>query len=158
LKERVAGITSPATHRPLTKDIIPDALFGLQYHTSTGDRFRFFAVEADRATEPATTSNFNRKSALRSLLQYQAYVEERLYKEHLKLTAPLLVLQVVTDKKRMEQLVALTAKVFPHGNAYQLFQTWDAFGAVFRPPSPQSSLLMGDWGRGGLAPLCIHLP
>jgi hypothetical protein len=138
------SIICPATHRPLTRDIIPDALFGLQYHTPNGDRFRFFAVEADRATEPATTSNFNRKSALRSLLQYQVYVEEGLYKEHLKLTAPLLVLQVVTEEKRMKQLVDLTAKLFPHDNAYQLFQP------TLAPVQPVDGRLGAGWARATL--------
>jgi hypothetical protein len=143
-------ISDPATTHQMTKDLIPDALFGLQYHTSTGDRFRFFAVEADRATEPTTSANLNRKSFLRNLLQYEAYVSGGAYRQHLKLTAPLLVLHVLSDQQRMERMVEYTAKAYPSGNSFMLFQTLEAFGGAFRPPRPHPSLLSGGWIRGGL--------
>lgn len=148
-------ITDPGTGYRYTKDLIPDAIFGLRYHTGQGDRFRFFAVEADRATEPTTSSNWNRKSFERSLLQYDAYVAGGAYREHLRLTAPLLVLHVLSDMRRMERMVEFTAKRYPHGNAYMLFQAWEEFGSVFRPPEPSPALLMGGWVRGGLPPFRI---
>lgn len=150
------SFADPVTNRQMTKDLIPDALFGLQYHTPDGDRFRFFAVEADRATEPTTSANWNRKSFLRSLLQYEAYVAGGAYRQHLKLTAPLLVLNVLSDQRRMERMVDCVAKSYPKGNSFILFQAWEDFGPVFRPPHPRSSLLMGDWVRGGLASLSIE--
>lgn len=145
----------PVTKRSMTKDLIPDAFFGLQYHMPDGDRFRFFAIEADRATEPTTSANWNRKSFLRNLLQYDAYVAGGAYRQHLKLTAPLLVLNVLSDQRRMERMIECVAKSYPSGNSFMLFQAWEDFGPAFRPPHPQSSLLMGDWGRGGLAPFSI---
>lgn len=148
-------IIDPATKRQMAKDIIPDALFGLQYHTPSGDRFRFFAVEADRATEPTTSARWNRKSFERSLRQYDAYVAGGAYRQHLKLTAPLLVLNVLSDQTRMERMIEFVARSYPHGNSFMLFQAWEAFGRAFRPPHPQSCLLMGDWGRGGPAPFNI---
>jgi hypothetical protein len=150
------SILCPAAKRQITKDIIPDALFGLRYHTPDGDRFRFFAVEADRATEPTTSANWNRKSFLRNLLQYDAYVADSAYRQHLNLTAPLLVLNVLSDQQRMERMVECVAKSYPHGNSFMLLQAWEDFGPAFRPPHPQSSLLMGDWVRGGLAPFSIE--
>lgn len=145
----------PVTRRQMTKDLIPDALFGLRYHTADGDRFRFFAVEADRATEPTSSANWNRKSFLRNLLQYDAYVAGGTYRQHLNLTAPLLVLNVLSDQRRMERMVECVAKLYPSGNSFMLFQAWEDFGPAFRPPHPQSSLLMGDWVRGGPAPFMI---
>jgi hypothetical protein len=144
-------IIDPATNRQMTKGLIPDALFGLQYHTSNGDRFRFFAVEADRATEPTTSANWNRKSFLRNLLQYDAYVAGGAYQRHLKLTAPLLVLNVLSDQRQMERMIEMAAKLYPNGNSFMLFQTWEDFGPIFRPPHTKSSLLMDDWERGSLA-------
>jgi hypothetical protein len=152
------SIVDPATKRPITKDIIPDAIFGLQYHTAEGDRFRFFAVEADRATEPTTSANWNRKSFERSLRQYDAYVAGGAYREHLQLTAPLLVLNVLSDPARMQRMIEFVRRSYPHGNSFMLFQTWDTFDGAFRPPRPQSRLLMGDWVRGGLAPLQVVEP
>lgn len=150
-------IADPINQRQMTKDLIPDALFGLQYHTPNGDRFRFFAVEADRATEPTTSANWNRKSFLRNLLQYDAYVAGGVYRKHLNLTAPLLVLNVLTDQARMERMVEYVTKIYPSGNSFMLFRTSEDFNAVFRPPHLQSSLLKGDWTRGGLAPLSLLL-
>jgi hypothetical protein len=149
-------IIDPVTKRSLVKDLIPDAVFGLEYHTDAGSRFRFFAVEADRATEPATSSNFNRKSFMRNLLQYDAYVSGGAYRQHLGLTAPLLVLTVSSDPVRTARMIDLTAKHYPNGNAFMLFQTWTDFGPVFRPPPPNPALLIADSGRGGLAQFRIE--
>jgi Replication-relaxation len=148
-------ITDPETKWTGEKDLIPDALFGLKYHTETGDRFRFFAVEADRATEPTTTANWNRKSFLRNLLQYEAYVAGGAYRDHLGLTAPLLVLNVLSDGQRAQRMVDFVAKRYPKGNAFMLFQAWEEFGVVWRPPKNKTAFLMGDWVRGGLSPFQI---
>ena len=148
-------ITDLASGRRFTKDLIPDALFGLRYHAPNGDRFRFFVVEADRATEPTTSSNWNRKSFERSLLQYEAYVAGGAYREHLGLTAPLLVLNVLSDAERARRMRDFVAKRHPAGNSFMLFQAWSDFGPVFRPPAPKLDLLNGAWERGGLAPFLI---
>lgn len=149
-------ITDPITKREEVKDLIPDAVFGLEYRTEASSRFRFFAVEADRATEPATSSNFNRKSFLRNLLQYEVYMRESGYRQHLALSAPLLVLTISSDPVRTARMIEMTAQHYPQGNAFMLFQTWEDFGPVFRPPSPRPELLLGDWARGGLPGLCIR--
>lgn len=149
----------PNSGQTITKDLMPDAVFGLEYHTDAGSRFRFFAVECDRATEPATTTNFNRKSWLRSLLQYRAYVGGRAYCEHLKLTAPLLVLTVVSDEQQLERMLKVTAaEAGPDGNAYLLLQAIDDFGPVFRPPAPLLGLLERPWHRAEQREFVIDQP
>lgn len=150
-------IIDPVTKRETVKDLIPDAVFGLEYRTEAGSRFRFFAVEADRATEPATSTNFDRKSFLRSLQHYEAYVSGGAYRHHLKLTAPLLVLNISSDPKRTARMIDLTTRHYPQGNAFMLFQTWPDFGPVFRPPPPNLALLKSDWARGGLAAFEIDI-
>lgn len=151
-------IAAPDTGYRYTKDLIPDAVFGLRYHTEKGDRFRFFALEADRATEPTTSSNRNRKSFERNLLQYETYVAGGAYRDHLGLTAPLLVLNVLSDQRRIERMIDFTAKRYPKGNAFMLFHAWTDFGLVFRPPEPSPALLNGSWARGGLADFGIKRP
>ena len=148
-------IALPASGSTMKKALIPDAVFGLCYHTDTGDRFRFFVVEADRATEPMTSTNWNRKSFERNMKQYEAYVAGRAYCEHLKLTAPLLVLNVLTDRRRMEHQIEFVRQNYPSGNAFMLFQTWGDFADAYRPPNPKSALLASDWERGGLQPFRI---
>lgn len=140
----------PGSGRPITKDLMPDAVFGLEYHTDAGSRFRFFAVECDRATEPATTANFNRKSWLRSLLQYRSYIGGRGYRNHLNLTAPLLVLAIASDAQRLDRMLKVASdEAGANGNAYMLFQVAADFGPVFRPPPIMTDLLSGQWQRAG---------
>ena len=141
--------------KPTPVNLIPDALFGLKYKTPQGSRFRFFVVEADRATEPLTSKNFNRKSALRSLEAYHAYIAEGRYKLHLGLTSPLLVLNVFSDAARAEKVRELYGKKSPGGLSYQLFQAWEDFAPPFRPPKPNKGLLEGEWGRAGKSPIAI---
>lgn len=148
-------VVDPATGYRLTKALKADALFGLQYETPAGSRFRFYVVEADRSTEPFTSKNFNRKSVLRSFLQYREYIGAGRYKVHLALTAPLLVLTVCNDPKRSERICRLIADQVPGGNAYMLFQTWPDFSAPFRPPAPNPALLHGNWARAGRPPFRI---
>ena len=146
----------PQRRETVTRDLIPDALFGLEYHTPQGSRFRFFVVECDRSTEPATSRSFNRKSWQRSLRQYAEYIGRGRYREHLRLTAPLLVLNVVTDERRLAQLLtAAEQEAGSGGLPYQLFQAIDGFGPAFRPPQPMSALLAEPWRRAGREPLRI---
>lgn len=144
-----------ASGKPVQKRLKPDALFGLEYRSHGRSRYRFFVVEADRATEPLTTKTFNRKSARRSFSQYRAYIEQGLYKQHLKLTAPLLVLNVTTSEIRRNALLKALLSGTPAGNDYMLFQHWDAFSAPPSVPKPNPFLLDGSWQRAGRKALRI---
>ncbi|MFZ5616461.1 MAG: replication-relaxation family protein [Pseudomonadota bacterium] len=149
-------IIDPITGKRLTKELKPDALFGLEYKTEQGSRYRFFAVEADRGTEPVTAGTLDRKSALRSLLQYREYVAGGIYKKHLKLSAPLLVLTVCGDEGRMDALLRLAAKIFPEGNPYLLYQCWKAFGVPWRTPMPNSNIVTKTHFRPARSDLFIN--
>ena len=62
----------------------------------------------------------------------------------------MLVLNVVTDEKRLAKMINLTEKEAGNsGNAYLLFRCCDGFGPVFRPPSPLYELLDQPWQRAG---------
>lgn len=143
-------ITDPGTGQQRRKDLIPDAVFGLQYKTPKGHRFRCFLLEADRSTEPATSRNFDRKSGQRNLQQYEEYVGKNLYRGHLNLKAPIMVLNVVPDRKRLEQLERLVPQYAWAIQPQILFQSWEDFGPVFSPPKPNTALLEGSWLRAGL--------
>lgn len=145
--ERSVRYVDPASNKTVEKVLKPDALFGLEYRGPNGSRFRFYVVEADRATEPLTTKALNRKSAARSFAQYQAYVERGLYKQHLNLTAPLLVLNVTTSEARREQLIKALIQSAASGSDYMLFQHWDAFSVPPRIPNPNGVFLSGNWHR-----------
>ena len=136
-------------------NLIPDALFGIEYKSGQSPSYRFFVVEADRATEPLTSKNFNRKSALRSYEAYKSYIEDGYYRAHLGLTAPLLVLNVFSEKARAEKVKELYAHQSPRGLSYHLFQVWEDFAPPFRPPNPNLALLESAWERAGKPAILI---
>ncbi|WP_317056552.1 replication-relaxation family protein [Roseovarius rhodophyticola] len=160
LERAGAGLSFPLriqekdSDRPVRKDLKPDALFGLTYHTTKGDRFRFFAMEVDRGTEPVTSRNWNRKSFERHLKQYEMFVAQDAYKEMLKLTAPLLVLDIVPDRDRMNLMLKQTKRQLGPCS-YQLFQTFEDFAAPWRPPEPNHALLESAWSRVGYSDFLI---
>jgi protein involved in plasmid replication-relaxation len=143
-------IMDPETNQTFTKDLIPDALFGLEYYHQGKKFYRFFLVEADRGTEPTTSKNFNRKSHLRNLAQYADYIGNGQYKQHLKLTSPLLVLNVCSDQTKRKKMIAVTRQALGgNGNSYMLFQLFEEFGQVFKPPKPHSEFMEKEWERAG---------
>lgn len=152
--EYAVECADPRSGKRVRKVLKPDALFGLEYRSRGRSRFRFFVVEADRATEPLTSSNFNRKSAEKQGILYQAYISARAYQQHLNLTSPLLALNVVSDPKRMDKLLELAERKFG-AQSYQLFQTWSEFATPARPPTPNLNLLAGVWERPGRPPVLI---
>lgn len=137
-------------------DLVPDALFGLEYRTGDGERYRLFALEVDRGTEPGRATRADRKSFLKSLAQYRRCVGEGLYKEHLGVSAPLMVLTVTTSAARIRNMVELVATEASGGrNSFMLFRHVPQFGRVFKPPKPMPELLHGPWERAGYEPFQI---
>lgn len=149
---------NPKSGKVEFKDLIPDAVFGLEYKLAGKSSYRFFIVEADRATEPSQASTFNRKSHLRNILQYREYVGGGLYKKHLGLTANLLVLNVTTNTKTMARMMDLAKDISGTGNSYMLFRTAGQFGRYFKPPKPMPELQTGEWLRAGYPSFRIDVP
>ena len=143
------------TGRYVQKDLIPDALFALRYETPEGSRFRCFMVEADRSTEPLTSSTFNRKSWERNIAQYEAYVGSSHYRKHLNLKAPMLVLVVLSETKRLAPVLNLVTRHAPTTAEHLLFTSWESFAVPFAPPRPNTSLLHEPWQRAGFAGFSI---
>ena len=139
-------------------DLIPDALFGLEYSNGLKKSYRFFLVEADRGTEPSRASRFNRKSHLRNFLQYREYIGQKLYKSHLNLTAGLLVLHVTKDQSTLKRMLDLGEELFEKGNTYMLFQSAEAFAGNFAPPKPTAQFLEMPWQRIGFDDFRIDQP
>ena len=146
----------PTSKKMVKKKLCPDALFGLEYHTDAGSRFRFFAVEADRSTEPLTTNAYSRKSVTRSFAQYDAYISTGAYKRHLSLTAPLLVLQVTNCKNRQQAMMRALGQT-AQGCDYMLFKHWEVFSEPTRIPGPETFLLDEPWERAERSGIRIDL-
>jgi len=148
--------TNPKTGKTETKDLIPDAIFGLEYKQPGSSKYRFFLVEADRGTEPTRSSKFNRKSHHRNFLQYREYVGRGLYKKHLNLTAGIMVLNVTTSEQTMANMIGLVGEISPRGNSYLLFQTCEQFGGYFKPPKLMLELLIKEWRSTGCQVVAIR--
>lgn len=154
----IARALYPTTGSELRSDLIPDAVFGLEYREGGARSYRFFVVEADRGTEPARASTFNRKSHLRNVIQYREYVGRGLYRDHFVLTAPLVALNVTSSEAPLTSMLKVCAETSSGGNTYQLYKSIDAFGGYFKPGSPIRELLEEPWKRAGCPDLHIRSP
>jgi hypothetical protein len=122
----------------VTKDLIPDALFAIDY----GGSFRAFALEADRSTEAISPTSIDRKSLYRNIKQYEQFVGEKLYKEVLGLNAPLTVLNVLVDRSRIDASLGMLSDC-----NYQTYQLAPEFGSFFAPVPVLYRLMDEPWTR-----------
>ena len=146
----------PVTVDGVARDLIPDALFGLEYREAGKRLYRFFIVEADRNTEPARSSSHRRKSYERTIRQYREFVGKGLFKKALNLTAGMVVLNVTTNQAHKDTLVKLTKELSPSGaNSYMLFTALPQFGRNFKPSKVTYELFTGPWQRAEMEDLRI---
>jgi len=137
------------------KPLIPDALFGLEYMTDGQKRYRFFALEADRNTEPAFRGNLQQTSYLRKILQYREIVAQSLYKTQWGLPN-LLVLNVTINERHMQNLMRLVDELTAgKGSNYLLFKTMSSLASLEKAPLPTPEMLTVAWHRVGLGPFSI---
>jgi len=149
-------VTISVKGKTVTKQLIPDGLFGLEYTEGDKRYYRFFLVEADRSTEPGAASTLDRKSYTRTILQYREFVGMGLYKEALGLSAGLLALHVTTSELRLRNLVELTQKLSHAGsNNYMLYRAAPQFGRYFKAPDILHDLFTAPWVRAGRKPFFI---
>jgi len=137
------------------KPLIPDALFGIEYVMDGQKRYRFFALEADRNTEPAFRGSLHQTSYLRKILQYREIVARSLHKSQWGLPN-LLVLNVTINDRHMQNLMRpvdeLTAG---KGSSFLLFKTMPSLSSLEKAPLPTADMLTGAWQRAGLGPFLI---
>ena len=129
--------------------VVPDGLFGIEYRLGGTKAYRFFALEADRATMPVMRSNQNQTSYLGKVAAYREIIAKQVHKLHLGVPN-LLVLTVTTSKARTTDIIG-RLKGQAGGNVAYLFKTVDASDLA----APAIRLLFDPWERAGLAPLRI---
>lgn len=149
-------ITHPQTGKRVDHPLIPDALFVLEYVSGGEKTYRLFIVEADRNTEPGVSFNFNRKSYLRSIQQYHQFIYNGLYKDHYGFKSGALVLNVMNNETRMNNIMRVVADSHPKDKgAYMLFKAIPNFEGYFKPPKPMPHLFTDPWDRSGHDPFFI---
>ncbi len=129
------------------KPLIPDALFGIEYAKNGQKGYRFFALEADRNTEPAFRGDLQQTSYLRKILQYREIVARSIYKTRWGLPN-LLVLNVTTNDRHMQNLMRLVEEVTGGtGSTCLLFKTMPSLASLEQAPLPTSHMLAAPWQR-----------
>ncbi len=132
-------------------NIIPDALFAIQYPTG----YVAYALEADRGTEPNDTASPYRKSIRRNIKQYAYLVGNQAYKSAYRLNCPLIVLNVMVSKRKVENALTIIQKEV--GDCpYLAFGLAPEFKTPFKPPAKLlESLFIEPLHRSGLKPWTI---
>jgi hypothetical protein len=145
--------TCPRTKNTSRYDqpLIPDALFGIEYTAKGQKGYRFFALEADRNTEPASRGTLQQSSYLRKILQYREIAARGTYMTHWGLPN-LLVLNVTTNEQHMKNVMHIIEELSDgKGSTYLLFKTMPSLASVERAPLPTPDMLTSAWPRIGHA-------
>jgi len=131
------------------KALEPDALFGLR-----GSKTIWFALEADRGTEPKDRDNLEQTSYLRKILGYRDIVKNRTYQTHWG-TPNLLVLNVTTKSGRAKHIIDFMDIELKQNPSSMLFKEVPILASFEETPQPLLSLLTDPWERAGHPPLSI---
>lgn len=124
----------------------PDQLFGIDY----GNGVRFFALEADRGTEPLTRPNLHENSILRKVLSYKDILIRGEYQKQWGI-GKLYPLFVTTANERADNMVDLTRTIYPNGSNFLLFKAIPGFHVYLRTPPLIPHLFTDPWKRTGSA-------
>jgi hypothetical protein len=152
--------TCPRTHaiERWDKPLIPDALFGIEYLHDGRKTYRFFAVEADRNSEPIVRGNLQQTSYLRKILQYREISARKTYLTHFGLPN-LLVLNVTINEQHMRNLVRSVGEFTEgKGSAHFLFMTMPSLASLEKAPPPTPHILTAPWERAGHSEFRLDQP
>jgi hypothetical protein len=136
--------------------IVPDGLFGLEYRGGGQKSYRFFALEADRATMPVVRGNLRQTSFLKKILGYRELASRQLYQTQLGLPN-LLVLAVTTNERHSDSMLTLVREL-TGGSKMFLFKTMSSLGDFQEAPIPTAQFLMDPWRRAGFWPIRVDAP
>jgi hypothetical protein len=134
----------------------PDQLFAIEYARHGK---RLMGVEAERTRKTLETSNFKRKSYIRSFLQWREFIGSGRYRDYFGVTGGMVVLYVFPDAALMKSAMDLLLEMTEgKGNTFILFKAIPEFGRYFRVPKPKLDLFTAPWARAGRPEFQISLP
>jgi hypothetical protein len=140
------------------KPLIPDALFGIEYASRYSKTYRFFALEADRNTEPVVRGSPVQTSYLRKILQYRALAAGEVHRSHFGLPN-LLVLTVTTNEQHMRNVMRCLLDVTKgDGDPAFLFKTMSSLNSLEVAPVPSPHIIVAPWDRVGRPHIRIDQP
>lgn len=142
------------SHRPIR----PDALFGIEFRSDGRNTYRFFALEADRASEPAYRGNLEQSSYLRKLLQYREVLSTRAFRSYLGVPN-FEVLTVTTNDAHLRTIMNLFTEITNgDGNPHMLFRVVETGTSFERAPPPSPLMFNTPWIRVGHPETYINRP
>lgn len=132
----------------------PDGLFGIQYP----EGYRFFALEADRDTEPGERMTLQRTSILRKLLQYRSIMRkpsdgQPTYAQRLGVPN-LYVLTITVSERACEQMVAIGERTLEQ-SPFFLFGVMPTLDGTEKDAPATSFALTTRYKRIGMSPFDI---
>ncbi len=140
------------------KPLIPDGVFGIEYASNGEKGYRFFALEADRNSEPIVRGNLGQTSCLRKILQYREIVTRSMYKTQWGIPN-LLVLTATINEQHTKNVETLIDELTDgKGCAYLLFKTMPSLASLERAPLAAADMLTCAWRRAGNPEFYIHRP
>lgn len=140
------------------KPLVPDAIFGIEYSSEGRKTYRFFALEADRNTEPVVRANLLQTSYLRKVLQYREVTARRTYLARFGLPN-LLVLTVTTNEQHLRNIMELAGTLAGGTSSPSfLFKTMPSLDSLEKAPLPTPDILTAPWRRAGHADFRIDQP
>lgn len=126
--------------------LAPDALFAVNG--------TYFALEADRDTEPVERSNLQQTSYLRKFLQYRDILKNKTYKTEWDVPN-LMVLHISTRQERTEALMAYMLKLGAKSES-QCFKSAPSLSSTLKSPTPLMTLVTDPYQRVGYEPYIIN--
>ena len=138
--------------------LVPDAIFGLEYTAGGNKQYRFFALEADRNTEPVVRGDLRQSSYIRKILQYREIAARSIYKTQWGLPN-LLVLNVTTNDRHKQNIMDLVDQLTgDKGSTSLLFKTMPSLASLEKAPLPAPDILTDAWHRAGHPDFFIDRP
>jgi hypothetical protein len=130
--------------------VVPDGVFGLEYASEGRKAYRFFALEADRATMPVRRSHPGQTYYLDKLRRYHDVIGHRTFRSHLGVPNLIVLTVTTSEPHRQQMLAALRAK--------NCESTAFLFKSVEELRAPKPTILTQPWTRAGDPPLAIADP
>lgn len=130
--------------------VVPDGLFGLEYTVDGERRYRFFALEIDRATMPVTRSRREQTSYFAKLMAYRDVLACEAHKSHFGLPN-LLALTVTTSERHKANILSAFTGVIGGSMAF-LFKAVDRHCPIGGISRADPSILLAPWDRAGHPP------
>jgi hypothetical protein len=132
--------------------------FGIERTIAGKHTYLFFpGVEADCATEPVDTDDFERSSILKKLLAYIAIAEQSIYRSHFGFPN-FFVPFVAPTVTRIQSITRLLEKITEgRGSKMFLFKVFPTLRSPEKPPKAGGHMLTEPWQRVGHLPLSLIL-